>query len=137
MGNGQMHMGMRVWLITDIGKVVLVLVMFIMTMPMRMLKPLVRVLMFVSLADVQPDTQRHQGRGYPEGQVRQFEQGFGERSRGAKDRCRGKRGEDRAGSRIHRMGTVQVRNKRLNNQCSAPSVAQSAQCLLHLHAGSS
>jgi hypothetical protein len=35
------------------------------------------------------------------------------------------------------MGTVQVRNKRLNNQCSAPSVVQSAQCLLHLHAGSS
>ena len=89
MGNGQMHMGMRVWLITGIGEVVFVLVMFIMTMPMRMLEPLVRVLMFVPLADVQPDTQRHQGRGDPEGQVRQFGP-YDERERHTEQRRDGK-----------------------------------------------
>ena len=95
-GNGQVHMGMRVWLITRIDKVVFVLVVFVMTMPMRMRQPLVRVLMFVRLAHVQPDTQRHQGRADPERQMRQFgpndeREGHAEKRRDGKIRAGARR----------------------------------------------
>lgn len=49
------------------GRIVLMLVVFVMPVGMRMRQRLMAVLMFVPLAQVQPDSQHHDRRGQPEG----------------------------------------------------------------------
>lgn len=72
MGNGQMHVWVRMRLVPGISKFVFVLVMLVMAMPMGVREPLMRVFMLVPFAYVQPDAERHRGRSNPERHVRQF-----------------------------------------------------------------
>ena len=66
MRDRRMGMRMRVRLVAVPREIVVVLVMRVVPMPMRMIQRGMRVRMLVSFADVQPDTQRHQGSGHPE-----------------------------------------------------------------------
>ena len=59
MGDGQMHVRMRVRLVSRVSKVVFVLVMLIMAMRVGVLEQFMRVLMLVPFAYVQPDAHRH------------------------------------------------------------------------------
>ena len=66
MRDRKVNMGVRVRLVAGPGKVVLVPMMRVMHMPMRMLEPLVRMLVLVPLAHVQPYAEHHQRGGDPE-----------------------------------------------------------------------
>jgi hypothetical protein len=66
MRDRRMGMLMGVRLVAIPREIVLVLVMRVVPMTMRVVQRGVRVRMLVTFADVQPDTQGHQGRGHPE-----------------------------------------------------------------------
>ena len=70
MCDGQMDVRMGVRLVTVIRKIVLVLMMLVMSMPVRVRDQFVVVLMFVPLPYMKPDAKRHQCRGNPEGDGR-------------------------------------------------------------------
>jgi len=61
-----MPMRMRVWFATLPGKFVLMPVMLVMVVVVSMLQRLVRVLVLMPFANMQPDAKRHQRRGNPE-----------------------------------------------------------------------
>lgn len=67
-----MLMRMGVWFAAVPGKVVRVLVVFIVGMEMFVVQGLMAVLVFVVLADVEPDTHGHQTARDPEGDARHF-----------------------------------------------------------------
>ena len=69
-GNVAMRMSMR--FLTVPLEIMLVLVMFIVTVPMSVLQRAMGMRMIVALADMQPDAERHQGRCNPEEERRQF-----------------------------------------------------------------
>lgn len=66
MRDRRMGMRMSVRLVAVPREIMLVLVMRVVPMAMRVVQRMVRVRMLVTFADVQPDTQRHQGGGHPE-----------------------------------------------------------------------
>ena len=66
MRDGRVAMRMRMRFCPVPFKVVFVPVMFIMAMSVRVLEYFVRMGMFVTFAQVQPDAERHQGRCGPE-----------------------------------------------------------------------
>jgi len=61
-----MSVRMRMGLRGTPGESMLVLVVFVMPMPMAVLKRLMRVLVLMPLANMQPDADGHQRRGQPE-----------------------------------------------------------------------
>ena len=66
MRDRRMGMRMGVRLVAIPREIVFVPVMRVVPMTMRVVQRGVRVRMLVTFADVQPDTQGHQGRGHPE-----------------------------------------------------------------------
>lgn len=65
-----MHMHVR--LLAVPWKIMFVVMVFIVSMHVRMLHRLVHVLMFVPFTQMQPDAERHQGCGHPEQHPRDF-----------------------------------------------------------------
>jgi hypothetical protein len=63
MRDRQMDMRVRMRFVAGIRKVVFVLMMFIMTMPVRVFELLMTMPMLVSFPHVQPDSERHQKSG--------------------------------------------------------------------------
>jgi hypothetical protein len=68
----RMHVWMCVRLTSIPGKIVRVLVVFVMYMRMRMRHALVHVQVHVTLGKMKPDAAGHERRGSPEGQGRRF-----------------------------------------------------------------
>ena len=65
-GDRCMGMRMSMRLVAVPREIVLVLVMRVVPMTMRVIQRGMRVRMLGTFADVQPDTQRHEGSGHPE-----------------------------------------------------------------------
>jgi hypothetical protein len=59
------HVSMRVWLAGGRRGVVLVPVVLVVVVPVLVLRPLVEVLMLVTLADMKPDANQHERRRQP------------------------------------------------------------------------
>lgn len=70
--DGRMPMRVNMWLYSVPLEIVCVLMMFIMSVPMIVFERLVRVLVHVTLTQMQPDAERHQHRRDPERQRRLF-----------------------------------------------------------------
>jgi hypothetical protein len=68
--NVAVRMGMRFLAVPF--EIMLMLVMFIVTVPMIVLQRAMRMRMVMALADMQPDAERHQGRSEPEQEWRHF-----------------------------------------------------------------
>ena len=99
-----MHMPMRVRLTTVIRSV-LVLVMFIVDVPVMMGKGLVRVIMYMALGKVKPDTDPHHHRSDPKKQRRLLAE---QRDR---DRCPDEGGRGKVRARPRGPQTAQRQHK--------------------------
>ena len=70
MRDRRMHMPMRMRFVAFVGEIVLVPMMLVVHVRMRVLHPVVRMFVFVPLAHMQGDTDRHQHCGDPERDMR-------------------------------------------------------------------
>src|ERR1700754_2250105 len=70
MRDRRMHVTMRMRFIALVRKIVFVPMMLVMPMRMRVLDPVVRMFVLVTLAHMQDDADRHQHRGDPECDMR-------------------------------------------------------------------